>query len=159
MYPGVLGGIETPMAYSDGLVYAAYDDLMTRYTSLGMVGPAPVNTGSGGIAAIDAKTGKMVWDKKLPSLAVGAATVVNDLVFTATYDGMIYAFDKKTGDQLWSFKAPAGINGWPSASGDTLLWPCGVGNAQVIALRPASGSNSSSGSSQSLGAGQSSNSR
>jgi len=135
VYPGVLGGVETPMAYADNLIYAAYDDLMTKYSSTGMIGPAPFNTGTGGIAAVDVNTGGIVWDQKLPALTVGAATVVNDLVFTATYDGTIYAFDKNTGKQVWKYKAPAGINGWPSVSGDTILWPCGVGNAQLIALR------------------------
>jgi outer membrane protein assembly factor BamB len=41
---------------------------------------------------------------------VGGATVVNDLVFTATYNGKIYAYNKKTGELVWEYQAPGGIN-------------------------------------------------
>ena len=40
------------------------------------------------------------------TLAVGAATIANDVVFTETYDGTIYAYNAKTGAKVWSVKAP-----------------------------------------------------
>ncbi len=135
--PGQLGGVETPMAYANGLVYAAYDDLPWYYSSTGSIGPVkPLSQGTGGIAAIDVDTGNIVWDKKLPSFAVGGATVVNDLVFTGTYAGMIYAFNATTGQQLWSLQVPnSGLNGQPAVKGDTILWPIGIGLNSVIALK------------------------
>jgi outer membrane protein assembly factor BamB len=63
---------------------------------------------------------------------VGGATVVNDLVFTSTFNGKIYAFNAKTGEQVWEYQAPGGINGWPAVSGDTLLVPVGVGPTPMI---------------------------
>jgi outer membrane protein assembly factor BamB len=71
--------------------------------------------------AVDAATGKVLWQHKLTSMDFGAATVANDVVFTSTYAGTIYAFDTESGKTLWSTKAPAGINSFPAIDGDTLL--------------------------------------
>jgi uncharacterized cupredoxin-like copper-binding protein len=78
-------------------------------------------TGTGGLTAVDAGTGKVLWQNKLPSENFGAATVANDVVFTSTYAGTIYAFDTTTGKTLWTKKASAGINSFPAIDGDTLL--------------------------------------
>jgi hypothetical protein len=92
--------------------------------------------GKGELVAIDINTGNILWNKVFDSINVGSATVVNDVVFTATYDGMVYGFEAETGDQLFNFTAPAGINGWPAVAGDTIIWPAGVGiNASLIAIR------------------------
>ena len=147
VYPGALGGVETPMAYANGTVYVPYVDLYTNWTpvsslSIGVKNAPqaeiqPFTEGTGGLVAIEVDTGKILWDRKLDSINVGGATVVNDLVFTATFDGTIYAFDAMTGEQVWNFTAPAGINAWPAVANDTIIWPCGVGGTpQVIALRP-----------------------
>ena len=147
VYPGALGGVETPMAYANGTVYVPYVDLYTNWTpisslSIGVENAPqaeiqPFTEGKGGLVAIEVDTGKILWDRKLDSINVGGATVVNDLVFTATFDGTIYAFDGMTGEQVWNFTAPAGINAWPAVANDTIVWPCGVGGtSQVIALRP-----------------------
>lgn len=131
--PSPLGGVETVMAYAGGIVYAPYVDLTVQYTSTEFVASSfNISAAKGGLAAIDASSGKILWDKKLDSMNVGAATVVNDLVFTSTYNGKIYAFNAKTGEQVWEYQAPGGINGWPAVSGDTLLFPVGVGPTPMI---------------------------
>jgi alcohol dehydrogenase (cytochrome c) len=78
-------------------------------------------TGRGGLTAVNAATGKVLWQRTLPSMDFGAATVANDVVFTSTYAGTIYAFDTQNGKTLWTSKAPAGINSFPAIDGDTLL--------------------------------------
>jgi outer membrane protein assembly factor BamB/plastocyanin len=134
VYPSSLGGVETPMAYADGVVYVANNDLASYYTPTGRAG-SNLSTGKGGITAIQAETGQILWSKKFDTLNVGAATVINDLVFTATYKGNIYAFKKDTGERVWKYTAPAGINGWPAIAGDIIIWPAGVGNATLIAFK------------------------
>jgi alcohol dehydrogenase (cytochrome c) len=135
VYPGYLGGVETPMAYADGLVYVPYVDLYVNYTATSIANGQSFNEGKGGLAALDVTTGKIIWDEKFESLNFGGATVVNDLIFTATYDGTIYAFQKNTGIEVWRFKAPAGINAWPAVTKDIIIWPCGVGEKpSLIAL-------------------------
>jgi outer membrane protein assembly factor BamB len=139
VYPGLLGGIETHMAYADGVVFVPYVDLMATYNAFGLQHLQTVSEGTGGIAAINVNTGKIIWDTKLTTgCDFGAATVVNDLVFTSTYDGTLYAFNRLDGSQVWTFKAPAGmgINAWPSVAKDTIIFPFGVGpNPQLVAFK------------------------
>lgn len=131
--PGPLGGVETVMAYAEGLVYAPYIDMTVQYTPSEFVAESfDITAAEGGLAAIDAASGKILWDKKLDSMNVGGATVVNDLVFTATYNGKIYGFNRTTGEQVWEYLAPGGINGWPAVSGDTILFPVGVGPTPML---------------------------
>ncbi len=133
--PGILGGIETPMAYANGVVFAAVNNLATDFTpSTWRLHSFAESTGD--LVAIDAATGQILWQKHFQAGNYGGATVVNDLVFTATFDGMIYAFDKNTGDPLWSYRAPAGVNAWPAVAGDTIVWPvAGPGLPSLIAFR------------------------
>lgn len=131
--PSPLGGVETMMAYSDGIVYVPVVDMTVEYTQSGFVASSfNLASGRGELVALDVMTGKILWTKKLDSLNVGAATVVNDLVFTSTFNGKIYAFDKKTGNQVWMYQAPGGINGWPAVSGDTIVFPIGMGKNPVL---------------------------
>src|SRR6185295_2645453 len=92
----------------------------------GLVGAPNFNKGAGGIAALDATTGKVLWKHQFKSLDVGAATVSNDVVFTSTYSGTMYAFDAKSGKQLWTAKAPAGINSFPAITKDMVLVGAGA---------------------------------
>lgn len=131
--PSPLGGIETNLAYADGIVFAPLNDMTVSYTPTGFVASTfDLSAGKGELVALDAVTGKILWVNNFDSLDVGAATVVNDLVFTATYDGKIYAFDVKTGTQVWTYQAPGGINGWPAVKGDTIIFPVGLGKTPQL---------------------------
>ncbi len=122
IYPGDLGGVETPMAYADGRLFVPWLDYPTHASASGAAPGGPgLNKGRGGFTAVDAATGKVLWQHKLASMDFGAATVANDVVFTSTYAGVIYAYDTQTGKTLWTVKAPAGINSFPAIDGDTLL--------------------------------------
>jgi outer membrane protein assembly factor BamB len=134
--PGILGGVETPMAYADGVVYALANNLGVDYTNgLGLtLHPFKENTSD--LVAIDVNTGHILWDNKLHGGGYGGATVVNDLVFTGTFDGMLYAFSRDTGAQVWSYKAPAAVNAWPSFAGDMVVWPiAGPGTVSVMGFK------------------------
>ena len=137
VFPGILGGVETNMAYSDGIVYVPVIDMSTNYLPDGVnYSSINFNLGKGELVAIDVNLGKILWVKMYDTLNVGAATVVNDVVFTATYDGKIYAYNAKTGEQLFTYQGPGGINAWPAVAGDTIIWPTGVGGIpSLIALR------------------------
>jgi len=135
--PAVIGGVETPMAYANGAVYVPVIDMITDWTPSSLViSSFNLSAGRGSLWAVDVNTGKTLWYKKFDTLNVGGATVVNDLVFTATYDGTIYAFLRDTGERAWKYKAHAGINGWPAVAGDMIIWPCGVGGSpELLALK------------------------
>ena len=57
-----------------------------RASATGLSGGFATNfkTGRGGLTAVDAATGKVAWQHKLPSMDFGGATVANDVVFTST---------------------------------------------------------------------------
>ncbi len=131
--PGTLGGVLTAMAYDGGVLYVPVVNLTTDYTPTKQVFESVnLDLGKGELVAIEAATGKILWDNKLESMNFGAATVVNDLVFTATYDGKIYAFLAKSGSKVWEYQAPGGINGWPAVKGNTIVFPVGVGESPVM---------------------------
>lgn len=135
--PAPIGGVETPMAYSDGFVYVPVIDMYTDWTPSSLVFSSfNFSLGKGELVAVNSSSGKIQWYKVFDSINVGAATVVNDLVLTATYDGTIFALKRDTGETVWKYQAPAGINGWPAVAGDTILWPAGVGGSpSLIAFR------------------------
>ena len=129
--PGFLGGVETPMAASGNLVYVPFVNLCFDATATGIKSAGGFNGGTGGLAAIDSATGKIVWQKSLPSPAYGAATVANDVVFTATLAGKIYAFDTKTGNALSTMTGPAGINSFPAVTKNMLIIGAGASSPSI----------------------------
>ena len=126
--PGILGGIETPMAEADGRVFAPVVDLCfhgsaTSYESLAKVDPL---SGRGELVALAATGGGRLWDHRFPSPDFGCATAGDGVVFTSTLDGHVYALDAETGRTVWTARTGAGINACPSIAGGTLLVPAGV---------------------------------
>jgi outer membrane protein assembly factor BamB len=119
MCPGSLGGVTTPIAYSHGLVFVPWVDLcMTISATRGAV---PRSHGSGGVEAIDAASGRVVWRHHFAGLPFGAATVANDVVFVTTYQGYIYALSTRTGRVLWHVQSPGAINGFPAITRRMLI--------------------------------------
>ena len=135
--PGPEGGVLTPMACANDILYVPVINESGDFTPTGFTESNDESDhGTGELVAIDISTGESIWSKSFNSMAVGAATVVNDLVFTSTLDGMIYALDNKTGEEIWSYQSPGGINGWPAVAGDFIIFPVGLGDkAQLIAFK------------------------
>ena len=133
--PGPLGGVLTPIAVADGVVYVTVGNAPITYIS-------PEVSASGGgvrlgsfnsqLVAIDAGTGVILWDVELPGDSFGGATVVNDLVFTSVMSGLLLAVDRDTGETVWTYQAPGGINGWPAFVEDMLVIPVGLGDPPVL---------------------------
>lgn len=131
--PSPLGGVETNLAYANGMVFAAVNNMTVSYTPTGFVAKSfDLSKGKGLLTALSAADGKALWTFAFNSLNVGSATVVNDLVFTATYDGKIYAFEAKTGKLAWTYQAPGGINGWPAVKDDMIIYPVGLGKTPEL---------------------------
>jgi alcohol dehydrogenase (cytochrome c) len=126
--PGLLGGVETPMAYAAGRLFVPVVDLcgwgsaVARQT-LTSVDPSQ---GKGRLVALDAATGRTLWERRLPSPNFGCATVASDVVFTSTYDGTVYALAARDGTILWRARMRAGVNACPAVVGDLLVVGAGV---------------------------------
>ncbi len=142
VYPGTFGGVITPPATADGVVYLA---TLNAPTLLPPDQPSyfgsELGSGPGEVAAVDAETGEVLWSTEVPGDPLGAATVVNDLVFTTVLSGELIALDRATGEIVWQFTLPGGTNGWMAVAGDTLIVPVGNANPpRLVALAlPSSG--------------------
>jgi outer membrane protein assembly factor BamB len=146
--PGFWGGIESPAATADGVVYVADVNLPSPYTATAfgstdgdkavtnIEGRIQYAIGNSEIIALDINTGAILWSTPLPAISFGAATVVNDLLFVADYEGVIYALTRADGHIVWKYQAPGGIIAWPAVAADTIVWPVGLGRTpQIVALR------------------------
>jgi quinohemoprotein ethanol dehydrogenase len=88
------------------------------------------------IAAIDGRTNRIVWQKRVPAPMCGGSgtlTTASGLVFNASPDGNMHAYDGRTGESLWDFQVgrngPAGAIG--PASGPMISYE--VGGRQFVA--------------------------
>jgi glucose dehydrogenase len=120
--PGVLGGVETPMAYADGTVFVPVINLPVKTTEFELdFAGLDLTQGTGELVALNVVDGSVKWRVDLPAINVGAATVANDVVITATLDGLVRAFDANTGAPLAVAQLGAGVNAPPAVAGDLLL--------------------------------------
>lgn len=152
VYPGVWGGVETPAAYADGVVYVATANLPTPWTATGFEaesggeavalgsGYTELNDGWAQAYAIDVDTGEVLWEHEFEHVVFAGMTVVNDLVFTSTINGLITALDRDSGSVVWEYQAPGGIISWPAVSGDHLVWPVGIGSEPQLLVLSLGGS-------------------
>jgi outer membrane protein assembly factor BamB len=103
-------------------------DLCFRGSAIGYqrLETVDVSRGRGQLVALDAKTGRQLWRRRLPQPTFGCATVANDVVFTSTVDGHLYAFRTDDGRTLWETRMRAGVNACPAVAGDLLLVGAGV---------------------------------
>jgi outer membrane protein assembly factor BamB len=146
VYPGILGGVETPMALADGIVFVPVLNLPTPYTATGWDAQTgtdavqqaesrtEIQRGRGELNAIDINTGEIVWKQEFDAPVFGGATVVNDLVFTSTFDGVIYAFMREDGREVWRYRTEGGINAWPAVAGDSLIVPVGLASPPFVLM-------------------------
>lgn len=144
--PGVYGGVETPMALANGVVFVPVVNQPSDFTDSSFTVP-PVTTATGELDAIDVNTGRILWTSKFDAPDFGSAMVAGDLVFTSTFTGKVLALDRASGKQVWSWQAPGSINGFIAAAGDRLLVPVGLGaTPMLVSLKlGASGSASATG--------------
>jgi len=128
--PGTLGGVETQPALSvaNNLLLVPVYELPTPYVGVG-IDPAvgfDFSTATGVLVALNISDGSVVWEQKLATGPVAAATIANDVVFTAGLDGVILGFNIMDGTRVFKYQASAGINAQAAISGDYIYFPaCG----------------------------------
>lgn len=65
--PGTLGGVETPMALSDGVVYVPIVNAAAQFSATTVVNQE-LTKGTGELDALDVNTGKILWTAPLQRL-------------------------------------------------------------------------------------------
>ncbi len=124
--PGSLGGVLTNLALGGNSVYVVTCDLALTFTSLNQAsvtkasGPA-----TGEVEALNLGTGRVEWDRRVPTLPLGAATVSNNLVFTTLVNGVLLALNRRTGAIIYRRKLPTSTNAPIAIAGHTVLVPAG----------------------------------
>jgi outer membrane protein assembly factor BamB len=131
--PGTYGGVLTPPAHADGVLYAAVVNAPTvlEPDATAYFG-ADLDVEQGEMVAVDAVTGELRWSTALPGNPLGGAAVVGDLVLTALLDGTVLALRVDDGAIVRSFDAGGGVNGWMSATHDRLYVPAGVSTSPAL---------------------------
>lgn len=92
---GRTGGVMASPAVADGVIYVYSNDGITE--NFGSGGPM-----AGSAFALDAETGKKLWETKMEPGAFGGIAVANGLMFFTTLDGVVHALDTEDGSELWN---------------------------------------------------------
>jgi alcohol dehydrogenase (cytochrome c) len=137
--PGPLGGVLSNLAVAGGSVYVATIDFPLAASNANTVdgnkyaGVPP----TGELEALSLATGKVEWDTRFTTTALGpakisgdpmplgAATVSNDLVFTDLFSGVLIALDRRTGKIVYRHQLPTSANAPIAVFGNTVLVPAG----------------------------------
>jgi alcohol dehydrogenase (cytochrome c) len=127
VFPGALGGVETPMAIADGVLYAAVVEQAGVYTdSAWSFQTTDYGAATGTLVALDVNDGTVLWTTPVEKMPLAAMTVANDLVFSGDLSGQVFAYLRETGEQVWSRQFTAGVNAPLAVAGDLLLVPAGA---------------------------------
>ncbi len=129
VFPGTLGGVETQMAYSEeyNVLVCPIVELGSTYVGTGFDPSAPFDftQGTGLLTALNPSDGSILWEVELATPPYAAATICNDVVFTAGLDGVLLGFNITDGTQVFSYQSTAGINAQLAVSGNLLFVPSG----------------------------------
>lgn len=123
---GTLGGIEWGTATDGRRIYAEIAD--SGHVSYALI-PSGAHIASGSWSALDAATGKILWQTADPNPGIdfGAVSAANGVVYAGSQfsSGYMYALDAATGKILWSFKSGGSVDDGPSIVGNFVYWGSG----------------------------------
>ncbi len=133
-----LGGVQWGSAYDAGRVYVALSDVQPEPAPAGTPGAQPTAFGmpmrlnaqaGGGLFALDAATGKIIWNTPHPGCAErpacspaqsAAVTAIPGVVFSGGLDGHLRAYASENGSIIWDTDTAQPyktVNGVPANGG------------------------------------------
>jgi polyvinyl alcohol dehydrogenase (cytochrome) len=122
--PGAtLGGIEWGTATDGERIFVAITNSVHKTYPL-------INGQSitwGAWSALDAATGKILWQTADPEQAVdmGSVSVANGVLYTPSFSGNMHALDATTGQILWTFASGGSVLDGPSIANGIVYWGSG----------------------------------
>jgi polyvinyl alcohol dehydrogenase (cytochrome) len=141
---GVLGGIEWGTATDGKRIYAAITNGSHKsYTYTTHDGQKKTTTG-GLFVALDAATGKIVWQTAAPEaekyITDGFLSAANGVVYSGSSGGNFYALDANTGEAKWAFGSGGAVWSGAAIVNGTVYW--GSGYDTRVRKLPYDGNNS-----------------
>ncbi|PPT59760.1 PQQ-binding-like beta-propeller repeat protein [Xanthomonas arboricola] len=134
---GTTGGVEWGTAFDPykSQVYVAINNSSNATYTLG---PANTQSHNGGSwAALDAATGRIKWQVKVPGInrvnpnvpagGQGSLTVSPNLLYAGSMAGNMVALDTDTGATLWNHDATGSVISSPAIVDGALYWGAGYG--------------------------------
>ncbi|MFF0575953.1 PQQ-binding-like beta-propeller repeat protein [Streptosporangium saharense] len=123
---GVHGGIEWGSATDGKRFYVS--NANTSHVPYTL--PNGQTTTNGIFAALDVKTGKILWQIADPSNAetMGAVTTANGVMYAGSMSGHMYAINGATGRILWDYLGEGSSNAGPAIVDGTVFWGNGYNN-------------------------------
>ncbi|MCL1500505.1 PQQ-binding-like beta-propeller repeat protein [Xanthomonas nasturtii] len=134
---GTTGGVEWGTAFDPykSQVYVAINNSSNATYTLGPDNTVSHNGGSW--AALDAATGKIKWQVKVPGInrvnptvpagGQGSLTVSPNLLYAGSMAGNMVALDTDTGATLWNYEATGSVISSPAIANGALYWGAGYG--------------------------------
>lgn len=126
---GTLGGIEWGTSTDGNRIYAAISNGSHKKYTYTTYGGQKKTTKGGLWTALDAATGKIVWQTADPQgsqyITDGFVSSANGVVYAGSSGGNFYALDTRTGQIKWTF--PSGGAVWSGAAivNGTVYWGSG----------------------------------
>jgi outer membrane protein assembly factor BamB len=124
------GGIELGSAVAGGRIYAAIGNFYGKPYQITSAGGRTTTTSGGFWAALDAATGKILWQTADPQQAadLGFVTTANGLVYagsTAQNGDDMYVLNAATGTILWRFAVGGPVVSGAAIAGGSVYWGSG----------------------------------
>jgi outer membrane protein assembly factor BamB/plastocyanin len=125
--PGTYGGVESPMALSEGTLFVPVLNLPSTFSATAWVVPEgqTLADAKSQLLALDVTNGDIKWQVDIDTFVATGATVTNDIVFVGGLDGIVHGYDTASGKEVWTYQAEGGLNAPFSAAGDTFFVPVG----------------------------------
>jgi outer membrane protein assembly factor BamB len=112
--------VATKVMWSEDIGAASHDPYSTLVPALGG-GRVFVSDAKGRVTAVDAKTGKRVWQHELKKHVTGGVGVGEGLVLVGTSEGEVVALDENTGEPRWTSSAPSEVLAPPQVAGGIVV--------------------------------------
>jgi len=93
------------------------------------------SAGKGSAWAIDQRSGRVLWRKRLPARAESSPLLADGKVIFGAENGTVYALDPATGKVRWTYSAAGSVKAALALSGGRLLFGDYGGQVQAVSLR------------------------
>lgn len=122
--PGAtLGGVEWGTATDGERIFVAITN--SAHKTYPLINGQSIAWGAW--SALDAATGKILWQTADPEQAVdmGSVSVANGVLYTPSFSGNMHALDATTGQILWTFASGGSVLDGPSIANGIVYWGSG----------------------------------